>query len=82
MTTMHLPTPPLHAEPLLGREIDDLLLQLRGLVLVRDLLAERGASMREIDAHAREADRVSTRLARLIRGYDGDVGGLDTDAAA
>ena len=82
MTTMHMPIHPLDREPLLGRDIDDLLLQLRGLVLVRDLLAERGATREEIDAHAREADRVSARLVQLIRGYDGDVGDLDTGAAA
>jgi hypothetical protein len=53
---------------LLGREIDDLLLRLRGLVLVRDLLVERGATAAEVDEHAREADRVRARLAALIGG--------------
>jgi hypothetical protein len=81
MNTIHIPTDSLDREPLLGREVDDLLLQLRGLVLVRDLLAERGATREEIDAHAREADRVRGLLARLI-GYGGDAVQVDTGAAA
>ena len=56
------------AEQLLTHEIDDLLLQARGLVLVRDLLAERGASRTEIDAHTDELARVRARLAASIRG--------------
>ena len=45
-------------EQLLAHEIDDLLLQARGLVLVRDLLAERGATRTELDAHSDELARV------------------------
>jgi hypothetical protein len=56
-------------EQLLAHEIDDLLLQARGLVLVRDLLAERGATSTEIDAHTNELERVRTRLAATIRGF-------------
>jgi hypothetical protein len=69
MTMMHLPS---HSDRdvLLGREIDDLLLRLRGLVLVRDLLAQRGATATEIDEHAREADRVRIQLACLIAGNE------------
>ena len=52
----------------LGHEMDDLLLRLRGLVLVRDLLAARGSSAEELDAHAREAERVRVELAELIAG--------------
>ena len=33
-------------------EIDDLVLHLKGLVLVRELLASRGAGAEEIDAHS------------------------------
>jgi hypothetical protein len=53
---------------LLSREIDDLLLRLRGLVLVRRLLAERGASQDELDAHSHELRRVRSRLADVIHG--------------
>jgi hypothetical protein len=57
-------------EQLLAHEIDDLLLQARGLVLVRDLLAGRGASRAEVDAHTKELERVRERLARAIQGPD------------
>ena len=40
---------------LLDREVDDLLLDTRGLALVRDLLRERGATSEEIDSHERGA---------------------------
>ena len=53
MTMMHMPSHSGDRDVLLGREIDDLLLRLRGLVLVRDLLAQRGATAAEIDEHAR-----------------------------
>jgi hypothetical protein len=52
---------------LLGREIDDLLLEVRGLAHVRDLLAERGASDTEIAAHTRALERARARLAEQIR---------------
>ena len=51
---------------LLSRDIDDLLLHVRGLVLVRDLLAERGASSSELEAHNHELERLQHRLADLI----------------
>jgi hypothetical protein len=57
-------------ESLLAHEIDDLLLRARGLVLVRDLLAERGATGNEIAAHSDELERVRARLADMIRGSD------------
>jgi hypothetical protein len=53
---------------LLSREIDELLLHARGLVLVRGLLAGRGASRDELDAHTRELQRLRRRLVRLIEG--------------
>jgi hypothetical protein len=56
---------------LVSREIDDLLLHIRGLVLVRPLLASRGASRDELDAHEHELDRLRSRLAALIRGGAG-----------
>jgi hypothetical protein len=60
---------------LLGREIDDLLLRLRGLVLVRDLLADRGATRSEVDAHTHELERVRRQLMDRLRGGDGPVFG-------
>ena len=53
---------------LLAHEIDDLLLRVRGLVLVRDLLAERGATRAEVDAHTDELARARLRLALIIGG--------------
>lgn len=61
MATMELPAP-------LGEEIDGQLLRLRGLVLVRDLLIQRGASPEDVAAHADEADRVRAELAELLAG--------------
>jgi hypothetical protein len=67
MTTLH------HTDDatLLAPEIDDLLLHVRGLALVRDLLAERGASSAEIDAHTEELERLRGELANMISGDDG-----------
>jgi hypothetical protein len=53
---------------ILDHSIDDLLLQARGLVLVREILAGRGASPDELDAHTRELERVQHRLAEAIAG--------------
>ncbi len=53
---------------LVSREIDDLLLQVRGLVLVRPILADRGASQPELDAHTQELERARRRLAHLVGG--------------
>jgi hypothetical protein len=53
---------------LLDRQIDDLLLQARGLEVVRDLLTMKGASSDEVAAHSRELEFTRTRLADLIRG--------------
>jgi len=51
---------------ILNHEIDDLLLQARGLALVRDLLARRGASDSELDAHTSELERVRVELIRAV----------------
>src|SRR5262249_58602877 len=59
------------SESTLQRRRDDLLLQLKGLVHVRALLELRGATAAELDAHAREADRVRAELARLPRAPKG-----------
>jgi hypothetical protein len=52
---------------LLDREIDDLLLDVRGLALVLEILAARGASSSEIVAHTRELERRKVQLSDLIR---------------
>jgi hypothetical protein len=49
-------------ETLLDHNIDDLLLQARGLELVRDLLTQRGATTDEVAAHDRELERVRRQL--------------------
>ena len=46
-------------------ELDDLVLQLRGLVLVRAILEERGATTAELDEHTAEIERVRNELARF-----------------
>jgi hypothetical protein len=56
-------------------EIDDLVLQLKGLVLVRELLESRGAGAREIDAHSVEIERVRERLSNAVR-QTGDAVGV------
>jgi hypothetical protein len=53
---------------LLNREIDDLLLHMRGLAVVRDILSSRGASSAEISAHTNELESVRSRLTELISG--------------
>jgi hypothetical protein len=64
---MNLNTPSLPApSAVLDPRIDDLLLRLRGLVLVGEVLEARGASSAEVEEHAREADRVRAELAHLI----------------
>jgi len=51
---------------ILEHDIDELLLQARGLVLVREILARRGASRAELDAHTEELARVRRKLAETI----------------
>jgi hypothetical protein len=49
------------------RKLDDLLLQLKGLVLVREVRARRGADEGELLMYGVEIDRVRNRLASLVR---------------
>ena len=49
------------------REVDELVLHLKSLVLVRALLAERGASEAELEEHGAEIDRVRAELASLVQ---------------
>lgn len=68
MTMVHTPSRWDSTNVLLDRTIDDLLLRLRGLVLVGGLLEQRGASAGEVEAHVHEAERVRAKLGRLIGG--------------
>ena len=49
------------------RELDDLVLQLKGLVLVRKLREERGANDAELAMFHAEIDRVRERLAGIVK---------------
>jgi hypothetical protein len=49
------------------REVDDLVLQLKGLVHVRALLETRGVSADELDAHSDEIARIRAELARRVQ---------------
>jgi hypothetical protein len=53
--------------PTLQRDLDDLLLHLKGLVHVRALLENRGASAAEIEEHTAEIERLRSRLARIAK---------------
>jgi hypothetical protein len=54
------------------REIDDLLVQLAGLVRVRSLLDKRGATEAELEEHSAEIGRLHWRLARTVKQRAGD----------
>ena len=47
------------------KEVDHLLLHIRGLVLVREILRQRGATAAELEAHTVELERLKERLAEL-----------------
>ena len=49
------------------RKVDDLLLHLKGLVLVRQVRERRGADEGELLMYGAEIDRVRSQLARLAR---------------
>jgi hypothetical protein len=49
------------------RELDDLVLNLKGLVLVRALREQRGADDDELALYSTEIERVRDRLASLVR---------------
>lgn len=48
-------------------EIDELLLRIRGLVRVRELLLQRGATDDELEEHSAEIGRLQWRLAQRVR---------------
>jgi hypothetical protein len=54
-------------------EINDLLTQLKGLVLVQPILEARGLSDEELRRHTDEIDRVRAQLAELVRSSGGGV---------
>ena len=53
--------------------VEELDLQLKGLVHVRALLEMRGAPTAELAKYAREARRVRAELAALTTTYEGDA---------
>src|SRR3981081_2001603 len=55
---------------ILDHTIDDLLLQARGLVLVREVLAQRGATRDELDPHTRERECEMCDVCRARPGHD------------
>lgn len=57
------------------RQLDDLVLQLKGLVLVRKLREARGADDGELLMYGAEIERVRGRLATFARPHDEQVQG-------
>ena len=57
------------------RRLDDLVLQLNGLVYVRALLETHGASAAELTAHSDEITRVHAELARFTKATAGGTNG-------
>ena len=55
-------------------KLDDLVLQLKGLVLVRELRQSRDAEDSELQMYRDEIDRLRSRLADLVKGSDPDRG--------
>jgi hypothetical protein len=49
------------------RELDDLVLHLKGLVLVRKVREARGAHADELELYRAEIDRVRDRLAEFVK---------------
>jgi hypothetical protein len=54
-----------------SRDLADAVLQLKGLVLVRAILEDRGASDAELAEHTAEIERVRKELALLARSAEG-----------
>jgi hypothetical protein len=50
-----------------SREVDDLLLRIKGVVFACAILEERGAGESELAEHRRELTRLRERLAFVIR---------------
>jgi hypothetical protein len=58
-------------------ELNELVLQLKGLVLVRELQEQRGAEAGELGMYDAEIERVRDRLAAVVK----EGGGADRVAA-
>jgi hypothetical protein len=58
------------------RHLDDLILDLKGLVLVRDIRARASADDDELELYEAEIGRVRDRLADLVRTGDGLLSGM------
>lgn len=58
------------------RHLDDLILDLKGLVLVRDIRARASADNYELELYEAEIGRVRDRLADLVRTGDGLLSGM------
>jgi hypothetical protein len=64
------PAPSRHAGRLLrSREIEQTLLQIKGLVYARAILEDEGASAVELAEHTAELERQRRHLAELVRGF-------------
>ena len=59
------------------RELNDLVLQLKGLVLVRELEQQRGVDIAELGMYDAEIERVREQLAAFVR----EGGGAERVAA-
>jgi hypothetical protein len=58
------------------RHLDDLILELKGLVLVRDIRARASADDDELELYEAEIGRVRDRLADLVRTGDVLISGM------
>jgi hypothetical protein len=65
----------------LNAEIEQLLMEVRGLVLVKGVLKRRGVTRVELEAHGAEIERTRRRLADLIGSRDLEPGALLGEAA-
>ena len=60
--------------------LDDLVLQLKGLVLVSKLRESRGADPSELELYSAEIQQVRERLADLVRSGRATIGNAETGA--
>jgi hypothetical protein len=65
----------------LNAEIEQLLMEVRGLVLVKGVLKKRSATRAELEVHAQEIERARRRLADLIGTRGLHPGGVLGEAA-